>query len=113
MSNEPDRISRLVAEEVLATIFGEDLSGCPVTLDQVAALIQRAIEERAEQDARLLELFGTVVASIHQLATPPQSAKSAGPDELRSLLSERLDAVRAITAKSIETLERVQAERGK
>ena len=107
----PDRISRLVAEELLATIFGDDLTGCPVSLDQVAVIVQEAVEQRAAQDAKLLDLHSTVVNSIHQLATPPVSAQNAGPNELRSLLSERLDAIRAIAAKTIETMERVRIER--
>jgi len=110
-AGQPDRISRLVAEELLATIFGEDLAGCPVSLDQVATIIQSAIEERAQQDTKLLEIYNTVVSSIHQLATPPESAKSAGPDELRSLLGERMDAIRAITTKTLETTARVKTER--
>src|SRR6476620_4696858 len=65
---QADRISRLVAEEVLATIFGDDLSGCPVSLDQVAAPIHEALEERARQDGKLIELLNTVVSSILQVA---------------------------------------------
>lgn len=108
---QPDRISRLVAEEVLTIIFGEDLSGCPVSLEQVAAPIHEALQERARQDAKLIDLMNTVVSSILQVATPPDSARQAGPDELRSLLSERLDAIRAITLKTLETTARIQAER--
>lgn len=107
----PDRMSRLVAEELLATIFGDDLTGCPVSLDQVAVIIQEAVEQRAAQDSKLLDLHSTVVNSIHQLATPPVSAQTAGPNELRSMLSERLDAIRAIAVKTIETMERVKIER--
>jgi hypothetical protein len=107
----PDRMSRLVAEELLATIFGDDLTGCPVSLDQVAVIIQEAVEQRAAQDSKLLDLHSTVVNSIHQLATPPVSAQNAGPNELRSMLSERLDAIRAIAVKTIETMERVKIER--
>jgi hypothetical protein len=108
---QPDRMSRLVAEELLATLFGDDLAGCPVSLDQVALIVQDAVEQRAAQDAKLLDLHSTVVNSIHQLATPPVSAQNAGPNELRSLLSERLDAIRAIATKTIETMERVKVER--
>lgn len=107
----PDRMSRLVGEELLAAIFGDDLTGCPVSLDQVAVIIQEAVEQRAAQDSKLLDLHSTVVNSIHQLATPPVSAQNAGPNELRSMLSERLDAIHAIAAKTIETMERVKMER--
>ena len=110
-AGQPDRISRLVAEELLTVLFGEDLTGCPVPLDEVAAIVQRAVEERAQQDGRLLDTYDTVVASIHHLATPPGSAKAAGPDELRSLLGERLDAIRTITTKTLEISTRVKAER--
>lgn len=104
-------MSRLVAEELLAAIFGDDLTGCPVSLDQVALIVQDAVEQRAAQDARLLDLHSTVVNSIYQLATPPESAKTVGPNELRSMLSERLDAIQALATKTIETMERVKAER--
>lgn len=107
----PDRISRLVAEEVLTLIFGEDLAGCTVSLDDVARVIQRTVNERAEQDARLIETYNTVIASIHELATPPASAKDASPDQLRSILGERLDAVSIITTKTLEMCSRIQRER--
>ena len=68
-AGEPDRISKLVAEELLATIFGEDLAGCTVSLDEVAAIIQRTVDERAQQDTRLLDTYDTVVSSIHQLGS--------------------------------------------
>ena len=111
-AGEPDRISKLVAEELLATIFGEDLAGCPVSLDEVAAIVQRTVEERAQQDTRLLDTYDTVVASIYQLATPPAFARGASPEVLRSLLGERLDAIRTITAKAMEMSARVKKERG-
>jgi hypothetical protein len=111
-AGEPDRISRLVAEELLTAIFGEDLTGCTVSLDEVAAIIQRTVTERAQQDTRLLETYDTVVASIHELATPPESAKGVSADELRSLLGERLDAIRTITTKTLEMSARVKRERG-
>ena len=112
MSAEPDRISRLVAEEVLTAIFGEDLNGCPVSLDEVAAIIQRTVDERSQQDGKLLGTYDTVVSSIHQLATPPESARTASPNDLRSLLGERLDSIRAIATKTMEMSARVNAERG-
>jgi hypothetical protein len=108
---QPDRVSRLVAEQILATIFGDDLSGCPVSLDQIAVVVHEALQQRSEQDAKLIDLFKTVTASILQVATPPESAKTAGPNELRSLLGERMDAIRAITIKTLETISRIEAER--
>jgi hypothetical protein len=110
-AGQPDRISLLVAEELLTLLFGEDLTGCTVSLNEVAAVIQRTVEERTEQDGKLLDTYDTVVTSIHQLATPPESAKGAGPEQLRSLLGERLDAIRIITTKTLEMSARVRQER--
>jgi len=110
-AGQPDRISRLVAEELLEKIFGEDLTGCPVSLDEVAAIVQRTVDERAQQDSRLFDTYDTVVTSIHQLATPPESARNASPEELRSLLGDRLDAIRTITTKTLEMSIRVKQER--
>ena len=60
-----------------------------VSLDEVAAIIQRTVDERAQQDTKLLDTYDTVISSIHQLATPPEFARNASPEDLRSLLGER------------------------
>lgn len=114
MSGEarPDRISKLVAEEVLRVIYGDDFAGCPVGLDQIAVIIHDAMEQRAGQDQKFLEVYDQVIGSLHQLSTPPVPEQVPGPEELRAILGERLDAIHAITTKTINTTAMVRAQRG-
>ena len=36
---QPDKLALLAAEEVLRTIYGDDLKGCPVKLERIASII--------------------------------------------------------------------------
>lgn len=108
---QPDKLAMLVSEEVLRTIFGDDLQGCPVTLEQIAAIIHDAVEQRSAQDRNLLETFQQLVEAIHMLSTPPEASKVPNPDELRTLLTQRLDAIHTITTKTLKTTALLEAQR--
>ena len=108
---QPDRMATLVAEEVLRTIFGDDLQGCPVTLEQVAGIIQEATEQRTAQDRNLLETFQQLVEAIHLLSTPPEPSKVTNQEELRALLTQRLDAIHTITSRTLKTTALLNAQR--
>jgi hypothetical protein len=112
MSSEvqPDKLALLVAEEILRTIFGDDLQGCPVTLEQIASILHNAMEQRSGQDKNLLDTFGQIVEAIHLLSTPPDARKVPNQDELRLLLTERLDAIHTITTKTIKTTTLLKAQ---
>lgn len=100
----------LVGEEILGTIFGEDLQGCPVTLEQIARIVQDSANQRREQDKNLIETLGQLVEAIHLLSTPPDLSKVPNPDELRSLLTERLDAIHTITTRTLKTTAMLHAQ---
>ena len=82
---QPDRISRLVAEEVLAVIFGEDLSGCPVSLDQVA------LPSKAFTMWRDTGAFGTLIPGLAHVT----DRQLAPLDHLRRPLLPRRPARRS------------------
>ena len=103
MSTEPGNLSLALAEEVLRTIYGDDLKGCTVRLDQIAAVLQNVLQSRQKQTGELLELYEKVVEAVHLLSTPPEAGKITDPNALRSLLGERLDAIHTVTTKTIET----------
>ncbi len=107
---QPDKLSMLVGEEILGTIFGEDLQGCPVTLEQIARIVQDSANQRREQDKNLIETLGQLVEAIHLLSTPPDLSKVPNPDELRSLLTERLDAIHTITTRTLKTTAMLHAQ---
>ena len=101
---EPDRVTLLIAEEVLRAIYGDDLKGCPVSLEQIAQVIGNALKQREAQTRGLLDVYEKVIEALHLLSKPPDASKIADPNELRSLLTERLDAIHLLTTRTIETI---------
>jgi len=92
-------LSNAAAEEVLRVIYGDDLAGCAVSLDSVAAVIRAVFQEHAAQDGELSELQSKGFEAVQLLATPPADGNDLSPDDLRSLLSERLDSIRGLATR--------------
>jgi hypothetical protein len=104
-SPDPDlaQCATAAAEEVLRTIYGDDLQGCAVRLDAVTEAILEPFRARAAEQRELLGLYDKAFEALNLLATPPAGGETLSPDALRSLLGERLDAIRSLTQKLIET----------
>jgi hypothetical protein len=109
---EPEALALLAAEEILRRIYGDDLQGCPVSLETVARIIGHALEQKVRQSSELVGLYEKVVEAVHLLSTPPDSEKVKGSEALQALLSERLDAIRMVASKTIETTGCLRAPRG-
>ncbi len=105
---QPDKLASFLAEEILRTIYGDDYQGCKVSPDDIAAVIRKGLEQRQAQIADLLELYEKVVEAVDLLSTPPDPTKVTDPDQLRTLLGERLDGIHAVTTKTIRTTELVR-----
>jgi hypothetical protein len=99
----PEKLATFLAEEILRTIYGDDYKGCTVSPDQIAAVIQKGLQQGRGQTDDLLELYEKVVEAVDLLSTPPDVTKVTDPDKLRSLLSERLDGIHSVTTKTIQT----------
>src|SRR5215831_12328456 len=97
------RLSVVTAEEVLRTIYGDDFKGCTVSLDKIAEIICGGFRQREAAQADLVGLYEKVIEALHLLSTPPDKSKVTDPTELRTLLSERLDAIHALTTKTMQT----------
>jgi hypothetical protein len=111
-SNEPpDALAFVTAEEVLRAIYGDDLNGCTVSLDIVAGIVDNSLRQTAARNGEWLELYEKVVEAVHLLSTPPDKTKVTEPKELQVLLTQRLDAIHAITSKTIETLAIVRGKK--
>src|SRR5438046_2508412 len=106
----PDKLAMQAAVEVLRTIYGDDFKGCTVSLEQIAAIIGDSARQRAAETRELLELYEKLVEAIHLLSTPPDASKVTAPNELSALLSERLDAIFALAAKTMETTSLVKTK---
>jgi len=106
---QPDPLASATAEEILRTIYGDDFKGCTISPERVAGIISTAIRQQHAPTQEILELYEKVVEAVHLLSTPPVSDKVTDPNELRALLSERLDAIHVVTAKTTETIARAKA----
>ena len=107
----PDKLAVVAAEEVLRTIFGDDLTGCNVSLDSIADLIGQAIRQRSQEESDLIEMYEKLVEALDLLSTPPDPSVVTSPDQLRSLLGERLDAIHSLTQRTQKTTRSLKALR--
>ena len=103
MDSDPEtpRASRAAAEEILRNIYGDDLAGCNVSLDRITAVISMAMAGQTQVSRALAELNENAYEAIRLLSTPPADGHSLNADELRSLLSDRLDKIQSVATKVI------------
>jgi hypothetical protein len=101
------------AEEILRRIYGDDFEGCTVSLDSIAAVVNEALKRTLESDRSLLELFEKAFEAVQLLSTPPSDGGTLGPNELRSLLSDRLDSIQTLASKVISTSSAVRQQNSK
>ena len=97
------KAARAAAEEILRIIYGDDLAGCAVSLDRITDVIATAMTGQAHVDRAIAELNDKAYEAIRLLSTPPANGASLNADELRSLLGDRLDKIRALANKVIAT----------
>jgi hypothetical protein len=95
--------ARAAAEEILRIIYGDDLAGCTVSLDRITAVISSAMTGQAQVDRAIADLNDKAYEAIRLLSTPPANGQSLNPEELRSLLGDRLDKIQALAQKVIAT----------
>ena len=102
---EPDhsiqRVARAAAEDILRLIYGDDLTGCTVSLDKVTEIILSAMTGHAQFNHAVADVNQKAYEAIRLLSTPPANGQSLNPDELRSLLSDRLDKIQTLAQKVI------------
>jgi hypothetical protein len=93
------RAANAAAEEVLRVIYGDDLQGCTVNLDSIAAAIRAPFEEHVRTSVDLAELHAKGFEAVQLLSTPPADGHALSPEDLRTLLGERLDQIRELATK--------------
>ena len=107
----PEKLAVAAAEEVLRTIYGDDLIGCKVSLDSIAEIIAQALRQRSQEHSELIEMYEKLVEALDLLSTPPDASAVTGPDQLRSILGDRLDAIHSLTQRTKQTTESLKALR--
>ena len=94
-------VARAAAEDILRLIYGDDLAGCTVSLDKITEVILSAMTGHADFNRAVADLNHKAYEAIRLLSTPPANGQSLNPDELRSLLSDRLDKIQTLAQKVI------------
>ena len=94
-----DRTAIATAEEILRVIYGDDLQGCAVSLDSIAAVIRTGLQEHARIGDEIAALHAKAFEAVQLLATPPVDGHALSPEDLRTLLGERLDQIYGLTGK--------------
>src|SRR5688572_16670857 len=107
----PEKLAVAAAEEVLRTIYGDDLIGCKVSLDSIGEIIAQALRQRSQENSELIEMYEKLVEALDLLSTPPDASVVTGPDQLRSLLGDRLDAIHSLTQRTKQTTESLKTLR--
>ena len=100
-SSPTPEAARVAAEEILRIIYGDDLEGCTVSLDRITEVISTAMARQAQFDRAIADLNEKAYEAIRLLSTPPANGPSLNADELRSLLSDRLDKIQTLATKVI------------
>lgn len=108
---QPEELAVPAAEEVLRTIYGDDLEGCAVSLESIGAPIADAIRRGAAQNDDIFDLYEKLVEALNRLSSPPPPIDGMTPEDLHVLLSERLDAIRELTANTITATAPIRAAR--
>ena len=93
--------ARATAEEILRIIYGDDLAGCTVSLDRITEVISTAMSGQTRFERAIADLNEKAYEAIRLLSTPPANGSSLNADELRSLLSDRLDKIQTLAIKVI------------
>lgn len=91
------RVANAIAEEALRVIYGDDLEGCAVRLDTLAAAVRPLIEAHARAEHELADLHAKGFEAVQLLSTPPADGHTLSAEDLRSLLGERLDKIHSLT----------------
>jgi hypothetical protein len=97
------------AEEILRTIYGDDLTGCTVSVDAITSIVLNALKEATDDQQQLLHLHEKAVEAFGLLSTPPAFAEMPTPERLRELLSERLDKIHVLTQRLTETAAKINS----
>jgi hypothetical protein len=101
----PERMSVETAERVLAHIYGEDLHGCTVSLEEVASIIDKSYLGHTRSSRALIQALGEVLRNVEVLATPPTKDSIQDVTQLVGVLGERTDTILTLVQKSLKAIE--------
>ena len=106
----PGKLANDTAEKVLVAIYGEDLHDCRASLDEIAGIIQEGMNAQAADQRALVEALIEAIRNIDLIATPPPPTAVKNIEDVASILSQRTDAIRQISAKVLAMWEKLKSQ---
>jgi hypothetical protein len=98
------------AEKILAAIYGDDLHGCPVSLDVVSEIVQQCIDAETKNYKMLNEALIGALRQIQSVSTPPNKEEIQSIEEVVNVLGERADAIHQVTTRILEAWEKAKEQ---
>ena len=98
----PGKLATDTAEKILVAIYGEDLTGCQISPDSVAGVIQQAMNVETRDYRQLAEALIGAIRQIQVVATPPDKSEVESVQDLAETLGKRADAIQEISTKIIQ-----------
>jgi hypothetical protein len=98
------------AEKVLTAIYGEDLEGCPITLEAVSAIIEDGMIAETKNYKMLNEALIGAIRQIQNVSTPPNKEEVETIEEVADVLGERADVIHQVTTKILEAWDKAKGQ---
>ena len=104
---KPSKAAMDAAEKVLVAIYGEDLTGCSISLDAVANIIEENLIAETKNHKMLNEALIGAIRQIRDVSTPPKKDE-LGTEDVVGILSERADAIYKVTSQILDAWEKAR-----
>lgn len=97
-----------MAAQVLRRVYGENPSEWKVSLNEIAAIIDQGLNDERREHRELVEIYQQAIEAVDLLAAPPLWPEGPQREQLRSLLSDRLEAIHRLAQQVTGTIRRTQ-----
>jgi len=91
-----------IAVRVLRRIYGENPSDWKVSPNEIAAIIEKAVNDARQQQRELLEIYQEAIEAVDLLSKPPLWSEEPRREQLRSMLNDRLEAIHQLARRVAE-----------
>jgi hypothetical protein len=102
-------LAREVADRVLSAIYGPDLTGCQISPEAIATIVQEALDAQTQREKTIIDLFVQVLEKIELVATPPDRSQVKDTAHLAAILGERADGVHTIVTQTLSAWRKLNA----
>ena len=92
-----------IAVQVLRRICGDNPTEWNVSPNDITAIIEQGLDSERQQHRELLEIYQQAIEAVDLLSRPPLWPERPQEEQLRSMLSDRLQAIHELARRVTET----------